>query len=213
MGLRDDGFRPRRSRREGGCGYGNEVITERSWIIAVGGFPGSGKTTVADKLATELGLPLLGSDLVGTTIKDVLDEHHPDPIASSVAFRAGYEVLFALAEETVSHRCSVVIDASLGWSFQWDALDAIVARHPTVGLRPFILDCSEQTCTRRVQGRHHRDPLRSPSASDFMRQPQLAGVRSLLDALDRPDVVRIDGEQPASHVYDQVRRSVMLPAG
>jgi len=213
MVLRDDGFRPRRARREVGVATVDDVITERPRIIAVGGFPGSGKTTVADTLATELGLPLLGSDLVGTTIKDVLDEHHLDPIASSVAFRAGYEVLFALAEETVAHRCSVVIDASLGWSFQWDALDAIAARHPTVGLRPIILDCSEQTCTRRLQARHDREPLRYPSASEFMRQPQLAGVRALLDALDRPDVVRIDAEQPASHVYDQVRRSVMLPAG
>jgi len=208
MVLRDAGLRAGRARRDGGVATVDDVITERPRIIAVGGFPGSGKTTVADTLATELGLPLLGSDLVGTTIRDVLDEHHPDPIASSVAFRAGYEVLFALAEETVAHRCSVVIDASLGWSFQWDALDAIVARHPTVGLRPIILDCSDQTCTRRLQARHHRDPLRYPSASEFMRQPQLAGVRSLLGALDRPDVVRIDAEQPASHVYDQVRRWV-----
>ncbi len=206
-------FSPASCAARGGRRYRDEVITERPRIIAIGGFPGSGKTTVADALATGLGLPLLGSDLVGTTIKDVLDEHHRDPIASSVAFRAAYEVLFALAEETVAHRCSVVIDASLGWSFQWDALDAIAARHPRVGLRPIILDCSEQTCTRRLQDRHNRDPLRYPSASEFMRQPQLAGVRALLDALDRSDVVRIAAEQPASHVYDQVRRSVMLPAG
>lgn len=208
MVLRDAGFRPRRARRDVCVATVDEVITERPRIIAIGGFPGSGKTTVCDALATELGLPLLGSDLVGTTIKDVLDEHHLDPIASSVAFRAGYEVLFALAEETVAHRCSVVIDASLGWSFQWDALAVIVARHPRVGLRPIILDCSEQTCTRRLQARHHREPLRYPSASEFLRQPQLAGVRALLEVLDRPDVVRIDAEQPAARVYDQVCKCV-----
>jgi len=186
----------------------SDVTTERPQIIAIGGFPGCGKSTIAGALATDLRLPLLGSDLVGDTIRGVLDEHHPDPSLSSVAFRAGYEVLFALAEDTVTHRCSVIIDASLGWTFQWDALDAIATRHPTVGLRPIVLDCSDQTCVRRLQARHVQDPQRYPPASEFLSQPQLAGVRSVLDALDRADVARIDAEQPAARVYDQVRNHV-----
>lgn len=189
-----------------------DVITDRPQLIAIGGFPGSGKSTVAGALATGLRIPVLDSDLVGNTIRGVLDEHHSDPIAGSVAFRAGYTVLFALAEETVMHRCSVIIDASLGWAFQWDALDAIIARHPTVGLRPIILDCSSQTCTRRLQARHHQDPKRYPPAEQFMSQPQLAGVRALLDALDRPDLARIDAEQPATRVYDHVRTCVTAHA-
>jgi len=187
-------------------------MPERVQLIAIGGFPGSGKSTVAGALATDLRIPLLNSDLVGITIRDVLDEHHPDPIASSVAFRAGYAVLFALAEETVTHRCSVIIDASLGWTFQWDALDTIIARHPAVGLRPIILDCSSQTCTRRLQARHRQDPQRYPPAEEFMAQPQLAGVRALLDALDRPDLARIDAEQPARRVYEHVRTCVTAHA-
>lgn len=181
-------------------------------IIAIGGFPGSGKSSVASLLAAELRVPLLASDLLGNTIKTVLAEHAPGAVPSSVAFRAGYASLFELAEVFVAHRCSVVIDLSLGWAFQWEALDLIHARHQEVDLRPFILECSRQTCLRRLQERHIRDPQRHPPVADFLRQPQLDAVGEMIATVDRPDVRRIDAERPVNQVFEELRDLVTRPA-
>lgn len=181
-------------------------------IIAIGGFPGSGKSSVASLLAADLRIPLLASDLLGNTIKTVLAEHAPSAVPSAVAFRAGYASLFGLAEVFVAHRCSVVVDASLGWAFQWEALDLIHARQPDVDLRPFILECSRQTCLRRLQERHLREPHRHPAVEDFMRQPQLDAVGRLIAAVDRPDVRRIDAERPIDDVFAELRDLVKRPA-
>lgn len=182
-------------------------------IIAIGGFPGSGKSSAASLLAADLQLPLLASDLLGNTIKTVLAEHAPGAVPSSVAFRAGYASLFGLAEVFVAHRCSVVVDVNLGWTFQWEALDMIQARHPDVGLRPFILECSRQTCLRRLQERHIQDPRRHPPVDEFLRQPQLDAVADLLAAVDRPDVRRIDAERPVDQVFSELRDLACGPAG
>jgi len=42
-------------------------------LIVIGGFPGSGKTTISSKLSYELGVPRLSSDAIGHTIKDSVD--------------------------------------------------------------------------------------------------------------------------------------------
>ena len=174
-------------------------------LVAVGGFPGSGKSTVASRLADDLRVPLLASDLLGATIKGVLAEHAPDPVPTSVASRAGYASLFALAEEFVGHRCPVIIDVSLGWAFQWAALDEIRAAHRGVRFSAFILECSPATCLSRLDERHRRDPARHAPAEEFMRQPQLGAVGEFLAAVDRPDVVRIDAERPVDEVHREIR--------
>lgn len=149
-------------------------------LAVIGGFPGTGKSAVAGMLADDLRVPLLASDLIGNTIKAVLAEHAPTPVPSSVAFRAGYATLFELAEEFVRHGSSAVVDLSLGWRFQWEALDAIGARHANVRVLPFILECSRETSLNRLRQRHLDDPQRHPSADEFMRQPQLVAVEQLL---------------------------------
>ncbi|SDS96749.1 AAA family ATPase [Microlunatus soli] len=179
-------------------------------LIAVGGFPGSGKSSVSGIVATELGYPVLASDLFGNTIKDVLVQHGSDSGLSSLAFRAGYATLFAVAEEIVGHRCSVIIDCSLGWQFQWDALDAI-GRRTGVRPQPVILECSPATCIRRLEQRHRRDPVRYPSATEFFDQPQLRDVRRVLETIERPDVRRIDAERPIAEVCADLRRAIGRP--
>lgn len=187
------------------------VVGVSTQIVAVGGFPGSGKSSVAARLAEQLRMPVLGSDLLGNTIKATLAEHAPGAVPSSVAFRAGYATLFALVEEFVSHGCSVVVDMSLGWPFQWDQLDGIRDRVPRMALRPFILECSDRTCSARLRARHRRDPEHHPAVQDFLQQPQLAGVRDFLATVDRPDLRRIDAEPPVDQVVDEICR--LLSAG
>jgi predicted kinase len=181
-------------------------------LMVLGGFPGTGKSTVAGRLADDLGVPLLASDLMGNTIKEVLAEHAPATVPGSVAFRAGYAVLFALAEEFASHGSSAVLDINLGWAFQWEALDAIRTRRPELRILPFILECSRATSSSRLQQRHREDPHRYPPVDEFMRQPQLEAVARLLRDIDRPDAHRIDAERPVADILGDLRATVAASA-
>lgn len=182
-------------------------------LVVIGGFPGTGKSSVASLLADDLRVPLLASDLVGNTIKAVLAEHASRLVPGSVAFRAGYATLFALAEEFVSHGSSAIVDISLGWAFQWEALDAIQARHRSVRVLPFILECSRETSLGRLQQRHLDDPQRYPAADEFLRQPQLAAVAQLLVDVHRPEVHRVSAERPIADVLQEVRDVVAAGLG
>ena len=111
-------------------------------LIVIGGFPGSGKTTISSKLSYELGVPRLSSDAIGHTIKDSVDV-----IESRVdAFRVAYDILFALCGQFVVNRASVVLDLTLGWEFHWKELDKIVNQNPQVLFLPIILHCSYEQC-------------------------------------------------------------------
>jgi hypothetical protein len=118
--------------------------------------------------------------------------------------------LFELAEEFVRHGSSAVVDLSLGWRFQWEALDAIGARHANVRVLPFILGCSRETSLSRLQQRHLDDPQRHPSADEFMRQPQLAAVEQLLAEVDRPDIHRVNAERPVTDVLEDIRETLAV---
>jgi predicted kinase len=171
-------------------------------LVAVGGFAGAGKSVVARRLARELRAPWLCSDTIGAPIRKRLGEK----VTGWDAYGAGYEVLFALAEEFLSDGCSVVADMSLGWSVQWERLDAIHATVPETAFVPLILRCPYDTCVERIQRRHLEDPGHYPPAERFMRQPQLTQVWDYLEALDRPDAHVIDASHDADTVYSAVRR-------
>lgn len=179
-------------------------------LVVVGGFPGSGKSVVARRLARTLSVPRLCSDTTGGAVRRAM----PDSLASGEAFRAGYEVLFTLAEEFLRDGCSVVADLSMGWDFQWHRVDAIARAVPEATVVPVILQCPYEVCVERVRSRH-AEAGDDPAATDrFMAQPQLPGVWAYLEDLDRHDVVWVDGDQEPQKVYrDVVRDLEMGPGG
>lgn len=175
-------------------------MTTRRALIAVGGFPGTGKSSVSRQLAAGLSIPRLDSDTIGKTIHRTLDARIP----ASDAFRAGYDVLFALARDHLAGMCSVVVDLSLGWPFQWRELDRIVADVPGTAFVPIVLRCDRQVCRDRLQQRHLDNPQQHPPAEQFLRQPQLNQVWDFLAALDRPDVLSVDAAPALKHVHEVV---------
>jgi predicted kinase len=69
-------------------------------LVFVSGAPGSGKTTLARPLATELGLPLFGKDRIKEVLHDALSEAAAGPaLASSPLGAAAMELLWALAAD------------------------------------------------------------------------------------------------------------------
>jgi len=87
-------------------------------LVVVGGLPGSGKSTVAEKIARHLGATYLSSD----DIRDEMRARPPHPVPEGwrsgayapAAIREVYAELIRRAEVALSRGCSAVVDAS--WS-------------------------------------------------------------------------------------------------
>jgi uncharacterized protein len=180
------------------------MTSNRTALIALGGFAGSGKTTVARRLARHLKAPWLCSDTIGAPIRHRLRGE----VAAGDAYSAGYEVLFALTAELLSDGCSVVTDMSMGWHAQWERLDAIHAEAPDVTFLPILLRCPYDTCVERIANRHKEDPDKYPPVERFMNQPQLTQVWEYLEAVDRPDVHIVDSSQDIENVFAETWRHI-----
>jgi hypothetical protein len=156
-------------------------------LVVIGGFPGSGKSLLADRLSAQLAIPRLSSDRLGRTIRDSLDGQRKP----GEAFRAGYNVLFTLADDFLESGCSVLIDTSMGWDFQWQRVDAIIAARTDAVFLPIILRCARQVCVDRIAKRHRDNPT-DAAPEQVLKQPHIPDLWRYLDTLDRPDVQIID---------------------
>lgn len=91
-------------------------------FVLVGGWPASGKTTLATALATELGLPLLSKDEVKEALADALGG--PTSIAESQ--RLGRAAVLALLR--VAQRCPGAVVDSTWFDYTRPALAALPGR-------------------------------------------------------------------------------------
>ena len=123
-------------------------------LIAIGGFPGCGKSTQARLLSAEFGIPCLSSDLIGKTIKQSEGRKNQGIDAYWIA----YDVLFAQCRAFLSAGVSVIIDTTMGWAFQWEQFDALAAEFPDALPIPIVLRCPLDVCLARIQARYDADP-------------------------------------------------------
>ena len=175
-------------------------------VIAIGGVPGAGKTAAARRLAADLGLPLLSTDVVGQVVQASHGIRARDAVD---AYWIAYDVVFRLCEQFVGAGLSVVLDLNLGWAFQWDWLDALTARQPQVVVLPIVLRCSRAICLERIAQRHAIDPS-TDAPERYRTDPKILAVFSFLEQLERPEIVAIDAGRPADEVYSVVRQAVAV---
>lgn len=112
-------------------------------LVIVGGAPGTGKSTTARRMATEIGAVVLSSDEVRKELAGIpLEEHRAEPLDSGryapESTEAVYDELLQRASQLLSMGESVVLDAT--WS---DASRRERARAVAAGA---IADVSEHRC-------------------------------------------------------------------
>lgn len=174
-------------------------------LIAIGGFPGAGKTAICRRLCSELNLPCLSSDTIGRTIEGSQGIRE----GQIEAYRVGYDVLFRLCDEFISSSASVVLDLTLGWSFQWRKLDGILERHPQTLFLPIVLRCPYELCMERLEARHRAMPDRYAAPEYFMNEPKVRDIWKTLQGLNRPEVHFVEASGDEDQVYTQVKQVVV----
>ena len=170
-------------------------------LIVVGGFAGTGKSTISRRLSGEFRIPRLGSDTLGRTLKNSLGSRQSEVDA----YRLAYDLLFRLGEEFIQSGVSVILDLTMGWEFQWRHVDSIVWRYPQTLFLPVILRCSYETCIERIRQRHATSPAYYDPPELYQTEPKILRVWEYLDRLTRPDVHFVDAARPQDEVYEAVR--------
>jgi len=175
-------------------------------LIAIGGFPGAGKTTQAKRLAFELHIPRLSADMLGQIIRrsDALKN------TSVNAHWIAYDVLFSLCAEFLKSGVSVLLDVNLGHTFQWQELDALRQLDPEPIWLPIVLQCPREICMERIRQRYAMDPNTYGHPDLYTTVPHILSVWAFLEQLDRPDTCIVNAARSDDEVFADIKQHVTL---
>jgi predicted kinase len=113
-------------------------VSEPSRLILVGGAPASGKTTLAERLAADLGYPLLTKDLIKESFFDALGS--PDREYSKKLSLASYAVLYRVAQRLIEAGASHVLESNFQRGVSEGDLLPLVRRS-----RAILIHCTAST--------------------------------------------------------------------
>lgn len=134
----------------------------RPLVVAIGGAPATGKTTLSLRLASELRLPLVSKDRIKEAVMDSMDV--PDVHASERAGSLAFDLLWRFAEWLLESRSSFILKANFT-SRATPALERIRDRSHLVQV---TCVCPEEVAGQRYADRA-RTPDRHPGHHDALR--------------------------------------------
>ncbi len=166
-------------------------------LIVLGGFAGSGKSTLGRSLSADLSVPAYDVDLVAAGIERAEDFHGTRLEAKGIAFA----LLWRLCKEHLRAGLSVVFDQNMGQPWQWGKLREVVASVPGAELNVFLLECPYQLCVDRAMARTDH-PDQEAWATLYLGDHMLKWVY-LFDN-EFPEAIRVDATRDAKIVHAEV---------
>ncbi len=178
----------------------------RAELVVVSGVPASGKTTLARRIAQELGAPLLTKDAFKEGLFDTLG--YSDATYSARLSTASYEMLFINLGALVESNTSCVVEANFKRGVHEARLLPLLVQTQAVLVHVFA---NEEVIKQRHQARVENH-LRHPGHLDAGRWPlTLAGMQiGEYEPLELGiPVVRIDTSSDATPSIDEVLRKLI----
>jgi predicted kinase len=178
-------------------------------LVIISGAPGSGKTTLARRLAFDLRLPLLSKDELKEALADAIGA--PEDVPASMWLGAGaYAVLYLVAQQLLESRTGLIIESNFRRGVSETELQPLLAWSD-----PGLIHCTAApgVVQRRYAERHDRG-VRHPAHLDADRAVALADdlAAGRFEPLDLPiptqSVDTTDGWRPP---YEEVRDFAAVP--
>lgn len=171
-------------------------------LIILGGFAGSGKTTIARRLASEFNYPILSSDEINDGLRPILnkDFHRTSPIA--------YGLLWFLLKRHLRNKVTSILDSNMCNDQSWKAIDEIVREFKEVKLLPIVLKCSLDIHKERILEREATDKDHLNLGGDKF--DDVIHKYEYINKLNHLGLIRVDANGPIEEVYKKVLNIVTI---
>ena len=166
----------------------------RSYLIVVGGFAGSGKSTLSRRLSVKYQIPVFDSDTFGRAATKALNGAHLD------GWAIGYPVLFEVVRENLELGLSAILDTNMGTAKTWQHIDKLKAGLPRLRCLPLVLECPYGVCQTRVEQRN--------MGSDKLELSQHRHKHEFLGSVEYDGLVRVNSNRSLDEVFEEASRMV-----